>query len=371
MKTQTYDVAIVGAGPAGATAATLLARSERRVALFDRAAFPRRAARAAWINARVAPLLESMDVPVASILEHPFTEAVFHSADFSKTARPTFAEAPGFLIDRMAFDNVLVEAAVAAGVDLCAGSNVTGIDRLEEHVVVHVDDREAVQARLLVLAVGRGTPLPTRLGVQPGAGGAVIRSAIVEADVGVSSLTAPRVVVVLGLSREGSFAVCVGTGQRTSITLNWLRPEPDVRAVLAQVCRSLYEHEVVDVDLAQTAVKAPVFANPTSFALDMETHVGKNMLVVGDAGGFIAAASNEGIYPAMWSARIAAEVIHEALGSKHPQDTLMSFEHKWRHTMADYLRAPSTDIHLLLPLIFSNQAMADRMGAAFFSGENI
>jgi len=150
MKTQTYDVAIVGAGPAGATAATLLARSERRVALFDRAAFPRRAARAAWINARVAPLLESMDVPVASILEHPFTEAVFHSADFSKTARPTFAEAPGFLIDRMAFDNVLVEAAVAAGVDLCAGSNVTGIDRLEEHVVVHVDDREAVQALSLI-----------------------------------------------------------------------------------------------------------------------------------------------------------------------------------------------------------------------------
>ena len=49
----------------------------------------------------------------------------------------------------------------------------------------------------------------------------------------------------------------------------------------------------------------------------------------------------------------------------------MAFDSLWRIQMADYLRSPHTDVQFLLPLIFTNQPMADRMGAAFFFGENI
>src|SRR5437879_12689202 len=40
-KIDTYDVAIIGGGPAGSTAAALLARAGRRVIVFERENFPR------------------------------------------------------------------------------------------------------------------------------------------------------------------------------------------------------------------------------------------------------------------------------------------------------------------------------------------
>ena len=132
-----------------------------------------------------------------------------------------------------------------------------------------------------------------------------------------------------------------------------------------------HEHNVIPVDLSKQAAKAKVFRSPAAAALDMESHVAKHTLLIGDAGGFLSAASNEGIYPAMWSARLAAQVVDQALDSRFSQDELMSFDSTWRMEMADYLRSPHTDVRFLLPLIFSNQPMADRMAAAFFFGDNI
>ena len=189
MKTQSYDVAVVGAGPAGATAAILLAHTQRRTALIDRSTFPRSGACPGWLGARAATLLRSMEVPVTSILQLPLTNVVFYDADLGKTAAPSFAEAPGFLIDRTAFNNVLVETAVAGGVHLHAGSSVTAIDQFEDHMVVRTEDDQRIRARLLILASGRGTPLLEKSGVQSAAGSPMFRSCTVEADVRGSSST--------------------------------------------------------------------------------------------------------------------------------------------------------------------------------------
>lgn len=169
--------------------------------------------------------------------------------------------------------------------------------------------------------------------------------------------------------------MCCVSRKWFSIAVNLFTERDRALSSLMALCRTAFEKGLVPHDLSSAAAGAPVFSSPASAGLDMETHVGKHTLVVGDAGGFVSAASNEGLYPAMWSAQLAAEVAAEALESakkgEPAQDHLMRFDSLWRMKMADYLRTPHTDIQFILPLIFSNQPMADRMAAAFFSGENI
>ncbi|MGB2781474.1 MAG: hypothetical protein WBD63_08365, partial [Phycisphaerae bacterium] len=117
---------------------------------------------------------------------------------------------------------------------------------------------------------------------------------------------------------------------------------------------------------------------PAGAAIEFENHVGKRTVLIGDAGGFAAAASGEGIYPAVWSASIAARCILEALAADRGerkgttcQDALLEFRSAWRREMAPYLQMPNVNLQFLLPLIFTNRRIADRFARAFLFGENL
>jgi flavin-dependent dehydrogenase len=367
-----FDVVIVGAGPAGATAANLMAQKGHQVGLVDRERFPRDVMCAGWLNARSAPLLAELGVPAKSLLSNAFSDVTFFRADFSQTAKPAFEDAPGYLIDRSEFDNALVTAAVGEGVTFIQGCAASGLQLKESTVIVELSDGRQLEGKLLLLSTGRGSPLLDRVGLSGSWGETPVWSVQVDAPlVGHDAPPEPRVGVVLGMDRAGSYGLLCMALDRMSIGVNWISESDGAVPALVNLCRQAYQHKVVPVDLSRQACKSEVVRSPASAALDMDSHVGKHTLVIGDAGGFISAASNEGIYPAMWSAQIAVEVADGALRSVHSQDELMAFDSVWRMRMAEYLRSPHTDVQFLLPLIFTNQPMADRMGAAFFSGENI
>jgi flavin-dependent dehydrogenase len=105
-------------------------------------------------------------------------------------------------------------------------------------------------------------------------------------------------------------------------------------------------------------------------AVDMDTHVGKRCLLIGDAGGFVASFSGEGIYPAMKSGWIAGQVAARAVAAPVMQDELSSFSAAWRAELADYLRMPNIDLTLLVPLIFTNPQMSRRVARAFLLGRS-
>lgn len=372
-----YDVLIVGAGPAGATAAMMLASKHRRVALFEAARFPRKAVCAGWLGTAALPLFESLGVTLDDAVAHPFETVTFYNSDLTRSAVPAFEQVPGYLIDRSRLDARLASAAVDAGAAFQDAHCVSDIALGESLVTLSFENAAPVTGNLLILAAGRGTPLLDRLRLTPGSIPKGWWAAQVEVE-RVHAAEQPVVSIVLGLDDAGGFGIVVVADGRATLGVQTPGDRSTVVSAVTALCRNAVEHGLIGVEagapfqaLLRDAARCTPVMTPAAVALAMDTHVAKRTLIVGDAGGFVSATSGEGIYPAMWSARIAAGVVDDALNSASPQDVLMEFNTRWRTEMADYLRPPNTDAQYIFPLVFSNQPVADRMGAAFFSGENM
>jgi len=123
---QPWDAVIVGAGPAGAATATLLARAGRRVALVDAAHFPRQKVCGEYLSAAAWELLEEtqlgptrdLGVPLTRMrLETPSGRGVGADYDFEPGRQPA-------ALSRWKLDAMLVGTACAAGVELYSGFRV-------------------------------------------------------------------------------------------------------------------------------------------------------------------------------------------------------------------------------------------------------
>jgi len=325
------------------------------------------------MSTKTIAIAQQLGVAKSKLPAIPFSKVTFYDAAFVKQASPKFSGIAGYLINRSKLDNALVGAAKTAGVKIVADANVTDVRVRENGVTVVVKDRQRpFEGRLLMLASGRGSPLIARCGFRRGAVENRLWTGQLDAELPSSFQTPdPHVCVVLGLDRFGGFGLVYLIGDRMSISIHWAGDADAATSAFVNFVRTAHEKEVIPIDLSKMAASVDLVPSPAAAALDMDTHVGKHALLIGDAGGFVSAASNEGIYPAMWSAQIASAVIDSALKSVYSQDELMAYDSKWRLEMADYLRSPNTDTQFLLPLVFSNQSMADRMAAAFFSGDNI
>lgn len=372
MSDDSYDVLIIGAGPAGSTAAIILSQLERRVALIDRPAAAPDAPNLVWISVKTEGLLAELKIPAKSVLSEPFADVELVSGDFGKRAAPKFGSVAGYLVDRTRFASTLREAAIKRGVSFCENSGVIDIRLNESSVELGMADNEVLKGKLLIVASGSGSELLERVGFAQHPGDSPIWTAQVESPLtGAARPASAHVAVVLGLDGGGSFGLCCISKGAVAISINWRGEPENIIARLTTLCRAAFESGVVPVDLSEHVATVRPSRSPAAAALDLDTHVAKHTLVIGDAGGFVSAASNEGIYPAMWSAKLASKAVDTALKTTLSQDELMTFDSIWRMEMADHLRSPHTDIRFLLPLVFSNQPMADRMGAAFFFGENI
>jgi flavin-dependent dehydrogenase len=165
-----YDVLVVGAGPAGATAAHLLARAGWSAAIVEKSAFPRRKVCGEFVSATSLRLLDDPDI------RHAFFDRagpeVQQVGVFASDA-VLFAPMPGTrdsnpwgrALGREHLDLLLLEAAARAGARVWLQWTVTDVRRDREGHVCTIASKGVVQelrARIVIGANGSWEHSPVR-----------------------------------------------------------------------------------------------------------------------------------------------------------------------------------------------------------------
>lgn len=164
------DVIIVGAGPAGAAAAAILARGGWRVLILERHRFPRDKVCGDFVGPVALNELESLGV---TTLADYRTSNVVRRAALYADGKPLIARPIpaldglpdyGRCIPRLQLDAWILDAARAAGARVIEGASVVGVtsDAVAVTVVARIDGTEQVFTGRLVIGADGSSSMVAR-----------------------------------------------------------------------------------------------------------------------------------------------------------------------------------------------------------------
>lgn len=367
------DLIVIGGGPAGSTAATLLARKGFSVLLLERDRFPR-----FQVGESLLPYNNDLfaRLGVADKLKagdfFPKYGAQFVTGDgkieytfrFDRTLPPQYQSS--FQVKRAEFDEMLLRNAAASGVDVREQTSVSSVDLSDPlRAVVHTAGGDRHEARFVLDASGHGALLGNRIGEKSdveslkkvaffahfrgvtrpegrNAGNTVI---VVLQDAWFWMIPVNRELMSVGLVVD-----------RDHVRNCGLEPEELLTRTIAAtpwVAERMREAERV----------TPVYAR-RDFSYRMKKIVGENYALIGDAAGFLDPIFSTGVFIAMKSADIASNAVEARLrkGSmrllRHYQRDMSSALEKYFQFISHFYRREFLEVFLqpsekfgLLPVI--------------------
>ena len=340
--TDRYDAIVVGAGPAGSTAARHLARSGAKVLLLDKAKFPRDKPCGGGVTFRAD---EANDLDLS-----PVTEREIYGVRVSAAMGRRFDRTSPNLLARMTqrskLDHFLAEHAACAGAEFRDGVPVTAIEIDTAGVRVR-SNGDTYAAQLLIGSDGVNGMSAKALGLQPAGEHAVALEANYPADATVMAQWERFIALDLG-GIPGGYGWVFPKGDHLNVGVGgWKSVGPDLRRLLSKYCAyygfdedKLFAHRGYQLPLRRD--DQPIVRGPAMLA--------------GDAAALVDPLSGEGIWAAFVSGRLAASEAQRLLvgevadlsGYQRALDAEMREEILTsRRLMAVFQRLPALSVMML------------------------
>jgi flavin-dependent dehydrogenase len=351
MPDATYDVAIIGGGPAGSTAATLLARAGRQVIVCEREKFPR-----FHIGESLLPV--SMKTFTRLGVHEKFEQAGFLRKYGGEMASACSEEGVKFYfkdgyrsqtetsyqVPRAEFDNVLLDHAAENGAEVREETSVKGIEFFNDRAELQVQDKssvwEKIRARYVIDASGRHSVLGNHFKLKE-----------TYPHLQKISIFAHYDGVQADEGRDGTLTRQLRATDRWF----WYIPLPNDRASIGVVLdtalfkqtrkspeqfleESLADHSFLARRMIHARRVTPAYAS-ADFSYRQTRLTGDRWMLAGDAAGFIDPVFSSGVFLALLAGEQCADILDVVLDHPRKAPRLFAkYERLLRRVMKGYLR---------------------------------
>ena len=360
-----FDVAIVGGGPAGSTAACVLKKyaPDLRVALFEREEFPRDHVGESQLPPISAVLdeigawdkVEAAGFPIKIGATYKWGKSP-ELWDFEFTPHETFKVEPrpakfegqrrftAFQVDRAVYDKILLDHAVEMGAELFQPASVRHVVKSGDAITgLKLDDGRGVQARYYLDCSGHAGLIRRAMGVEIDCPTSLQNIAIWDywqnADWAVSIGVGGTRVQVISVPYGWIWFIPLGPS-RTSVGLvvpasyykaSGLRPE--------KLYADALKADPLIVSLMKNAVSEDKFGTTKDWSFLAERVSGENWFLVGESAGFADPILAAGMTMAQVGAKELAYTIVELERGEIPADWLRGeYETRQRQRVLNHMR---------------------------------
>lgn len=332
---KSYDIVIIGAGPAGSTAATYAAQKGKSVLLIDKKqdiGVPLQCGGFLPHSETLQELVPNAELPF-TLYNYP-KKCISNTTSFQRFFAPNGIskgfDVNGDALDRRVFDKYLTSKAAKAGADVLIATNVLDINgnsiimdgafgmfNIESKVIIGADGPNSLVAKLKGM-LKQPDPMGMSTAFEYELSGVDVDKNAVEMYFGKDYVPGGYAWII----SQGEDRANIGVGIREAFFAEKMTARDYLN-------KFMYDHPIASKKLSNGSIEAvisgivPVGGAPTITA----TH---NALIAGDAAGHLIATNGGGISTAMIGGKVAGETAADFLDGKCNLET---YDTKWRNQM--------------------------------------
>jgi len=347
-KNLSCDILIIGAGPAGATAATFLARSDAiiSVIILEKDTFPRNKPCGGALTVRIFERFEYLSTEQTESVIHG---GYLYAPNLVSKVKIEDPEKPvGYMVLRKNFDNLLVEKAKESGAKLIENAKIENFEILNDEVKVKLQDGTRITAKILLGADGVTSIVAKKTKLKKKWNDDELGMCILaqkELDKDEMEIFNPKglsVHIHIGYKNLFGYFWTFYKRNHVNIGLGCLLSEKKKKNINLKTAFNDYLTHLEKINIIPSLKRLNLKLQGAMVPLKkpLDRTYDHRVLLLGDSAGFVNPLSGEGIYYAMASGEDAARTIIDLkqLGKDYTKKNLKLYEKKWKKDFGHELK---------------------------------